>query len=76
MGTPVICSDTSSLPEVVGDAAVQVDPRDEEAISRAIADLLSSPDRRAALVAAGYRQVKRFSWQSCARRTLELYLEK
>jgi len=74
-GTPVICSNTSSLPELVGDAALLVDPTDTMALAAAIIRVLSEPDLRAALVKKGFEQVKKFSWDKAARETLAV-LEK
>ena len=72
-GTPVICSDRASLPEVAGDAAVYVDPASAEAICQAMLDLEADPERRAALAEAGRRQAARFSWEKTARETLDFY---
>jgi glycosyltransferase involved in cell wall biosynthesis len=74
-GCAVVTSDRSSLPEVVGDAALQVDPEDVSALARAMAALLCQPDRRAELVARGFRQARRFSWERAARETLDLYAD-
>jgi alpha-1,3-rhamnosyl/mannosyltransferase len=72
-GTPVVCSDGSSLPEVAGDAAVLVDARDPAALGEAIASLLNDAGRRDRLRERGLAQAARFNWESTARRTLELY---
>lgn len=72
-GTPVLTSNTSSLPEVVGDAAVLIDPTDEEAMAREMAALLHSPERRAGLRQAGLARAAQFSWEETARRTLAVY---
>jgi len=69
-GTPVICSNTSSLPELAGDAALLVDPTDTEALAAAVIRVLSEPDLRAALVEKGFEQVKKFSWARAAEETL------
>ena len=66
-GLPVVCSDTSSLPEVAGDAALLVDPLDTEALAAAMISLLGDESLRAGLVERGYRQAQRFSWQRAAR---------
>jgi glycosyltransferase involved in cell wall biosynthesis len=68
-GTPVICSNTSSLPEVAGDAAVLVDPLDVAALTDAITRVIADADLRAALIAKGYEQVKVFSWERAAQVT-------
>jgi len=69
-GTPVVCSNVSSLPEVAGDAALLVDPLDVEGMAEAMNRLLQDEGLRAELVERGYRQVRRFSWERCARATL------
>jgi glycosyltransferase involved in cell wall biosynthesis len=72
-GTPVISSNRTSLPEVVGDAALLVDPDDVGAIERGLAELLSSPERRDALVERGRRRAAEFSWRRCAQLTADAY---
>lgn len=72
-GVPVICSDTSSLPEVAGDAALRVDPTDGEAMAAAIAELLTNLARREEMREKGLQQAARFSWKRTASLTLEIY---
>ena len=72
-GAPVITSNTSSFPEVVGDAALQVDPHDAEALAHAMKSVLEDESLAAILRARGFDRVKRFSWEETARRTLEIY---
>jgi glycosyltransferase involved in cell wall biosynthesis len=72
-GVPVITSNASSLPEVVGDTAVQLSPHKPAAWSQAITHLLSDEDERAQLVAAGFRQARHFTWQKAAQRLLGIY---
>jgi glycosyltransferase involved in cell wall biosynthesis len=69
-GTPVVCSNVSSLPEVAGDAALLVDPLDVKGMAEAMNRLLQDEGLRAELVERGYRQVRQFSWERCARETL------
>lgn len=69
-GVPVITSNTSSLPEVAGDAALLVDPHDVEAIAEAMYRLVTDEALRAELTRRGLENVKRFSWEKCARETL------
>jgi glycosyltransferase involved in cell wall biosynthesis len=69
-GAPVICSNTSSLPEVAGDAALLVDPLDVDALTRAMLRLLAEADLRGTLAERGYAQAQKFSWQSCAAHVL------
>jgi glycosyltransferase involved in cell wall biosynthesis len=72
-GTAVISSDRTSLPEVVGDAGLLVDPDNVDAMARALYEVLSSPDRRAELVERGRRRVAEFTWRRCAELTAEAY---
>jgi len=72
-GTPVITSNASSLPEVVGDAGIMVDPHDVEALAEAILRVLRGPDLRREMQAKGLAQAKKFSWQETARQTLNVY---
>jgi glycosyltransferase involved in cell wall biosynthesis len=74
-GVPVVAGDSSSVPEVVGDAAVLVPPRDVRAVGRAMAELLSSPDRCAALAQRGRRRASRFTWERTAGGTAAVYRE-
>jgi glycosyltransferase involved in cell wall biosynthesis len=74
-GTPVVTSNVSSLPEVVGDAAVVVNPENVFDISRGLRDALLDSDLRASLVQKGHEQVRRFNWQSTAREVLSTYRE-
>lgn len=71
-GTPVVCSMTSSLPEVAGDGAVFVDPCDADAISAAMARLMTDELLREKVVAHGLENVKRFSWEKSAREVLDV----
>ena len=70
---PVVCSNTSSIPEVVGDAAELFDPVDITAIQQAIERVLSSPEHSANLVSKGHERIKQFGWDKCARDTLNVY---
>jgi glycosyltransferase involved in cell wall biosynthesis len=72
-GTPVLTSNTSSLPEVVGEAGRTVDPTDERALSLALEALLADPAERARLRAAGQARAAEFSWERTARETLAVY---
>jgi glycosyltransferase involved in cell wall biosynthesis len=74
-GTPVVTSNTSSLPEVVGAAAVLVKPENVFDIARGMREVLLDNELRARLVEKGYEQVKRFSWERTAREVLEVYGE-
>ncbi len=69
-GTPVLASNTSSLPEVAGDGALLVDPLDTASIADGLRRLLTEPELRGRLREAGYANVTRFSWDRCAVETL------
>ena len=71
-GTPVICSSVSSLPEVGGDAALQIDPLDTEALAEAMHQVITDVGLRTTLVERGYEQVQRFSWQRSAGQVLQV----
>jgi glycosyltransferase involved in cell wall biosynthesis len=72
-GTPVVVSNVASLPEIVGDAGLLVDPQDEEATTVAIWRLLSDSELRSSLVEKGIRRAAVFSWDKAAQETLALY---
>ncbi len=74
VGTPVVTSNTSSLPEVAGEGAVYVDPLSAEHIAEGIWLVLSDRDRRNAIIERATRNVERFSWVSCARELAGLFL--
>lgn len=71
-GTPVITSNTSSLPEVAGDAALLVDPRDVQAIAAAIDRVVADEALRASLVERGFQQAATFTWERAAQQTLRV----
>ena len=72
-GTPVVCSNTSSLPEVAGEAALLASPDDARAWAEAIAGVMSDEALRSRLRRRGFNQATRFSWEQAARRTADLY---
>ena len=72
-GTPVVCSNTSSLPEVAGGAALLVDPLDADALTDALRRVLSDPTLATDLSVRGIAQAGRFSWERAAQETLAVY---
>jgi alpha-1,3-rhamnosyl/mannosyltransferase len=72
-GAAVACSNTSSLPEIAGDAALTFDPFDVDAIAAALGQLLGDNELRARLAQAGTEQAARFSWEKTAAATLAVY---
>lgn len=69
-GVPVVASDTTSLPEIVGDAGALVDPLDEAAIGAALVRVLTDSALHARLRDAGRARAATFTWERCARETL------
>jgi glycosyltransferase involved in cell wall biosynthesis len=74
-GTPVVTSNVSSLPEVVGDAALLIDPYDAEAIAGGVRMVLSDPTLRDDLRARGQKRAREFSWERSVGRVREIYSE-
>jgi glycosyltransferase involved in cell wall biosynthesis len=74
-GTPVVTSNTSSLPEVIGQAAVLVNPENVFEIMRALHRVLLDQSVRDKIRQRGYEQVKKYSWDASAQRILEVYEE-
>lgn len=73
LGTPVVASNVSSLPEVLGEAAVFVNPVRVFDISRGILQILQEENLRQRLIQLGFEQVRRFSWRESVGRILEVY---
>lgn len=71
-GTPVLTSNVSSLPEVAGDAALLVDPLDQDSIAAGIGRLLGDAAFRQRLIDAGSHRVRQFSWDDSARKHVEV----
>jgi glycosyltransferase involved in cell wall biosynthesis len=74
-GVPVITSNTSSMPEVAGNAAIIIDPYKPEEITEALVKLVNDEDLRAKLIADGLMQAAKFSWKAMAQSVLEIYRE-
>ncbi|TMC23576.1 MAG: glycosyltransferase family 4 protein, partial [Chloroflexi bacterium] len=74
-GTPVICSNCTSLPEVVGDAAICVDPDDIQAMAEAMRTVLTDSTLRDNLRARSLQRAAKFSWRKAAKETLAVYEE-
>ena len=72
-GCPLITSKTGGSPEAAGEAAIYVDPLDVDNIADAISRVLRDPELRKDLIAKGFRNIKRFSWEKSARQTLETF---
>jgi glycosyltransferase involved in cell wall biosynthesis len=74
-GVPVITSNTSSMPEVAGAAAIIINPYKSEEITAAMINLVDSADLKQSLITAGLKQAAKFSWQAMAEDVLKLYKE-
>lgn len=72
-GCPVMCSNTSSLPEVVGDAGEYFDPLSQDSMMETMERVLSSSKSKDNLISKGYLQVSKFSWEKCAKETMKEY---
>lgn len=72
-GAPVVASNATCIPEVLGDAAVYFNPLDVDDIAAKIASVISNEARRSKMIAAGKRQAAKYSWERMARQTLEVY---
>ena len=72
-GTPVIASNVSSLPEVVGDVGLQVDPRDVADITRALRAMIERSDARENSIAAGLDRARTYTWEKAANQLLSIY---
>lgn len=73
-GTPVVCGNTSSLPEVAGEGALLVDPLDTEALARVMQHVTTDADRRRELIEKGYANLGRFTWEMAGVQVLETLL--
>lgn len=74
-GCPVVCSNTTSLPELGGNAVRYTDPSSVESIAEGIFEVWNNHEQRAALVSRGLECVKKFSWQKAVQQTLAVYEE-
>ncbi len=72
-GVPVITSNITSMPEIAGDAAILINPRNPEELKNSILTLLNDKKLRNDLRERGFRQAKKFSWKKMAKETLEIY---
>ncbi|MBI2068859.1 MAG: glycosyltransferase family 4 protein [Candidatus Yanofskybacteria bacterium] len=75
-GTPVVASNNSSLPEVVGDAGILVDPYNAVDISNGVRAVMEDPNLRTAFIKRGYERVNMFDWKKCAEQTMGAILGK
>jgi glycosyltransferase involved in cell wall biosynthesis len=74
-GTPVVASNASCMPEVLGDSAIMADPRDYRAMAEGLMRLKNDAGLRAGYISKGRERLRKFSWEQAARMTLEVYGE-
>ncbi len=74
-GVPVITSNVASVPEVVGDAALLVDPNNSRELADTMAKVLENNDLKQELKAKSLERARHFTWEECAQRTLKTYME-
>lgn len=74
-GTPVVTSDSSSIPEVAGDAAMLVNPEDVESIAQGLETVVTNTSLKEALGRKGVEQARKFTWEKTAEQTLRIYRE-
>jgi glycosyltransferase involved in cell wall biosynthesis len=72
-GTPVVVSNISSLPEVVGDAGKLIEPTSVDSIAAGLLDVLTNPELRESMVKKGIEQSKKFTWENTAKETLNIF---
>jgi len=73
MGCPVVCSNTSSFPEVVSDSALLFDPESKEDIKIKLEEIFININLKQKLIEKGYNNLQRFSWKKCAQETFSIY---
>ena len=72
-GTPVVASNSTAIPEVVGDGGIMVDPYDVDGFASAIYELLNNKNLRTKMIKRALRQSKKFTWDRCADETFKVY---
>lgn len=72
-GCPVISSNVSSLPEVVGEATIQINPHNIDELVEAIREVLTNKDLRKEMIQEGFKRAHKFSWERAAQKTLQVY---
>lgn len=70
VGVPVVASNISSFPEILKDSALLINPEKPEEIAEAIYKIISNQNLKQQLIEKGYKNIKRFTWEDCAKKTL------
>ncbi|MFC1701032.1 glycosyltransferase family 4 protein [Patescibacteria group bacterium] len=73
-GLPVVCSNSSCLPEILGDAAIYFDPKDINDIINKIKQVLYSQDMRKKLISSGYNRIEKYSWLKMSKKIYDIYI--
>lgn len=73
-GVPVICSNISSLAEITGDSALMIDPNSSENMAAMLKKMSEDDEFRDNMIRKGFENIKRFSWEKCAKKTMEVFL--
>jgi glycosyltransferase involved in cell wall biosynthesis len=74
-GTPVIASNATSLPEVIGDAGIVVPIDDPATTAEALRQIVAGGEKRELMIARGYERARQFTWERCAQQTIDIYRE-
>ena len=72
-GTPVVASNVASLPEVIGNAGLMCDPKDEPGLAQAMYGVITNTQLRQDLIERGLKRASQFTWEKTAQKTLEVY---
>lgn len=72
VGVPVVASSAGSLPEILNDSALLVNPKKPTEIAEAVYRIIKNPELKEKLIKKGQENIKRFSWQQCAKETLKI----
>ncbi|OGG26686.1 hypothetical protein A2960_00745 [Candidatus Gottesmanbacteria bacterium RIFCSPLOWO2_01_FULL_39_12b] len=72
-GCPVVTTNTSSLPELTGEAAIKLDPKNYQTLARSIIELIENASLRDQLIKKGIERAKKFSWDKCSQETIKAY---
>jgi glycosyltransferase involved in cell wall biosynthesis len=72
-GCPVLCGNKGSLTEVANDAAIYFNPNDVESMKDSMEKYVDTPELKEKFKIAGYKNIEKFTWESCAKSTIEIY---
>ena len=74
-GVPVMCSNASSLPEIAGDAGLLVNPKDIKEIAEGFEKIICNQEVKDDMIEKGHENTRKFSWEKCARKTMDIFLD-